>query len=169
MIVAPRAANRHAEEDGTGGVDHVHPLLNDVHIFDLEEHVAIGADAVEARAGSGLRVIGIEFIARNLLFGEAIVRLVVIERLDDVVAVAPGDQQIRILLETGGIAITREIEPVSSPFFAIARRRQQTVDHLFPGIGRAIPEECVDLLFAGRETQQIVGGAPKQREPVGLG
>ena len=68
-------------------------LLDQVDVFHLEEHVAIGAHAVETGAGARFGIVGIEFIARDLFLGEAVVGLVVVERLDDVIAIAPGFQR----------------------------------------------------------------------------
>ena len=68
-------------------------LLDEVEVFHFEEHVAVGAHAIEAGAGARFRVVGIEFVARDLFFGEAVVGLVVVERFDDVIPIAPGDEQ----------------------------------------------------------------------------
>jgi hypothetical protein len=56
VVVAARATDGQSEEDLRGGVDVVGELLDTVEILDLEQHVAIGSDAVVAGAGAGLGV-----------------------------------------------------------------------------------------------------------------
>src|SRR5260370_1361683 len=90
MIVAARAADGQAHEDLRRGVDIIGEFLHDVLLFHLEEHVPIGADPVVARAHAGRGFVRIELVGCNLLFGETVIGLVVVEGLDDIVAIAPG-------------------------------------------------------------------------------
>ena len=92
VVVAAGATDRQTEEDRSSGIHHVGALLDEVDVFHFEEHVAVGADAVEAGAGARIGVVRVELIAGDLLFGETVIRFVVVEGFDDVVAVAPGDQ-----------------------------------------------------------------------------
>ena len=169
MIVAAGAADGEAEEDAAGGIDHVDTLFDQVDVFDLEEHVAVGADSVKAGAGAGFGVVGVEFVAGDLLPDEAVVRFVFVERLDDVVAVAPGDEEVGVLFETGGIAVAGEVEPVASPFFAVARGGEQAVDFVLPGVGGFVVEEEIGFGLGGGQAEKVVGGAPQEGEAVGGG
>ena len=169
VIVAAGATDGEAEEDGTGGIHHVDPFLGQVDVFHFEEHVAVGADAVEAGAGAGFGVCGIEFVGGDLLFHKTVIGFVVIEGLHHVVAVAPGEEQVGILLEAGGVAIAGEIEPVAAPFFPVARGGKEAVYGAGPGIRSFVIHEAFDVFFGGRETEQVIGGAADEGEAVGLG
>ena len=89
MVVAARAAHRQAQKDAAGGVGKVGEGFDAILPLLLVEHVAVGADGVEAGALLGLGLFRIDLVAGDGLADEAIIRLVVIEALDDVVAVAP--------------------------------------------------------------------------------
>ncbi len=168
MIVAARAADGQAEKYGAGGIDPIDQGLDAVDVLHLVEHVAIGADGVEASAAHGRRVIGIEFVAGDLLFHEAIVGLVVIEGIDDVVAIAPGIKKIGVLLEASGVAVACEIEPVAAPLLTVSRGGEELVDQLFVGIGSGIGHEFFHLCGGGRQSVQIKIGAPDQGTAIGF-
>ena len=159
VIVAARAAYRQAEEHLRGSVDVVGELLHHVHVFHLKKHVAIGSHAIVAGPHARLRLVRIQLVCRDLLFGEAVVRLVVIERLDHIIAEAPGLQIVRILLEAGGVAIAHQIQPMPSPLLAIARRGQQRIDQMLPGLRRAVVQEFAQLFRRGRQAVQVEAGA----------
>ncbi len=82
-----------------------------------------------------------------------VVRQILIERLDHVIAIAPGIRIAMILVVAGGIGVPGDIEPVASPALAVTRRGQQTVDDFFEGLGRFVGEEVLHLL-------ESVGGRP---------
>ena len=62
-----------------------------------------------------------------------------------------------------GIRITRHVQPVSAPALAVARRRQQTLNHPRESFGRLVLEKCVHLIRCRRQADQIVSGPPNQR------
>src|SRR5262249_49779480 len=86
---------------------------------------------------------------------ETIVRLVVIERTDDVIAVPPGVRADRVVLETVALREAGEIEPVSSPTLAVMRRGEQAIDELLVGVGRGVVHEGIDFRRRWRQADEI--------------
>src|SRR5215471_18774897 len=79
VIVAARAAVGQAEVNGRGGVGDVVKNL----LTALLEHAGvalIGIVTVERRRDPGRRIVGPQFVARDLLLHEAIVGLVLVQR-----------------------------------------------------------------------------------------
>ena len=74
--------------------------------------------------GGGIR----QQVAGELLDGELVEWHVRVERADHPVAVGP-DIAVRILFETVGVRIARQVQPDGGPALAETRRCQQTVDH----------------------------------------
>src|SRR4029078_10422407 len=105
----------------------------------------------------------------DLFFGEAVVRLIVIERLDHVIAIAPCLERIGVLLEAGGISVANKIEPVPAPLFAVAGRREQRIDQSLPGGGRVVAQELANLLGGWRQPEEIERSASNQGQFAGSG
>src|SRR5262249_53788695 len=61
-------------------------------------------------------------VARELLFDKAVVRLIGVERVHKVIAVAPRFGTVTIKLEAIGIGVTCKVHPVTRPALAIVRR-----------------------------------------------
>src|SRR6185436_5808841 len=78
--------------------------------------------AANKHAGGNDSVSGdrLQYVSGNLFLDKAGVRYVVIEALNHVVAVPPGMVPDFIVLITMAFAVAYEIEPVTSPSFAIA-------------------------------------------------
>ena len=124
MIVTACAANAQAEKHRRSRIHEVSQGLDPVLIFHLEEHVAIRSHAEVASTGAGFRILRPEFIGRKLFLYKAVIRLVLIERLDHPVAEAPGFQVIGVLLKAAGVAVAHQVEPMASPLLAVTRRGQ---------------------------------------------
>ncbi len=152
-----------------GGVGEVSEGFDAILFLLLVEHVSVSADGVKAGALLGFGLLGEEFVAGDGLFDEAVVGLVVVEALHHVVAVAPGVEEVRILLKAGRVAVAGEIEPVLAPLFAVAGRGEQLVDQLRVCIGAAVGEEGLDFVVRGRKAMQVEGGAADERRFVGGG
>ena len=77
-----------------------------------------GRDQVVVQLRRDLRrvlVVG-QFVAGELFEQEAVVRLVGVERADDVVAVAPGVRPRQVLLALAfGVGVAGQVEPVAGP------------------------------------------------------
>ncbi len=90
-------------------------------------------------------------VASELFADEAVVGLVVIERLNDVVAVGPCVWTFGVHLEAVGIGVTNHVEPVLRPAFSVTRGGEQGVDNLLLGAGRGVLLELSDFGGSGRE------------------
>ena len=108
-------------------------------------------------------------VAGDLLLEEHVVRLVLVERADHVIAVAPGVGTVEVVLEAVGIGVARDIQPVAAPALAIVRRGQQPVDEALPAASRAVVEKFGGLGGRGRQADQIEISAADQRCRVGFG
>jgi hypothetical protein len=92
---------------------------------------------------------GVEFVAGDLFVDELVVRLVLIETADDVVAIAPGVGALEVVRVAARVGVADDVEPVAAVAFAVAGRGQETVDEFVPGLGGFVGEESVDLLGVG--------------------
>ena len=122
------------------------------------------------KSGGDEAVVGsaVHLVAGDLLDQEAVVRLVVVERLDHVVAVTPGIGAMGVVLEARRVRVARDVEPEPSVAFAVVRRGEQAVDEAFPRIRRSIRDERIDLRRCRRQAKQIEIGASNQRVAVGF-
>ena len=91
---------------------------------------------------------------------------VCIESLNDPVSIQPR-------LSVGGvprgrlIRITRQIQPVPPPSFAVVRRRQQPLDELRVGIRRTVLLKLLDFFWGRWQADEIKRDASQQRAAVG--
>ena len=109
----------------------------------------------------------VQHVAGDLLLDELRVRFIVIEGLDDVIAVAPGVVADAVVLEAVAFGKAGLVEPVPRPPFAVVRGGQQSIDHLFVGVGRIVLEKGVDLVRRRRQADQIKGHAAEESRLVG--
>ena len=134
-------------------------------------HVAlvVFVDASRKIAGGdeGLGIVRRDFVAGELLLDELRVRLVAVERPDDVVAVAPGVRPIGVLLVAVGFGVAHQVEPVAGPALAVVRAGEQAIDQLLVGVGRSVVHEGVHLLRRRRQADQVEGDAADERAAVG--
>ena len=170
VIVAAGAAERQAHERARCGVD---LLVDDVHLH-LDRVVFgqhLGAEREEAGGGPVFEPRGVvgsgKKVAGELLLHELIVRLVVIERANHVIAIAPCVPVDQVLVETVGIGIAGHIEPVPRPALSIMRRGQQAVYHLCKRIGTVVGKERLHFLRRRGQPGQIECRAADQRALVG--
>ena len=148
VIVAPGTAERQPHEGGAHHVsDVVQQLLPPLH--QVAGVVFVGEMAIEAGRHQRLRIIREHLVTRQLLLDETVVRLVLIEALNHVVAIAPDIGPRFIGFEALAIGIARQIEPMARPAFAIVRRGQQRIDHFGEGIGRLVIEKGLRLFGRG--------------------
>jgi hypothetical protein len=121
MIVALRATDGEAESHGAdGGGDVVEQDMTALVLFVEVRHVRAGKEESRGR-----------FIAHqipsDLLLHENIEGHVVIERVDDPVAILPGAVALGIVFETVCFREACEIKPPLRPVFAVARTGEQFV------------------------------------------
>ena len=184
MVVALRAGDRQAGERGRHDAQRVGDALV-LGQFEVGDRVAgsVGAHAQEGRGGEGVDLgrvehrggdIGgrdpMEFVAGQLFLDEAVPRLVGVERADDVVAVAPGVRSDRIRVRVAvGVGVSRDVQPMTAPAFAVGFGSQQTVDQFRVGVGRGVGDEGGGLGRRGRQAGHIEGRAAEERGAIGFG
>src|SRR6185295_17365030 len=121
--------------------------------------------AQEAGRDERLVAPGLELVPGELLLKELIVRLVLVERANHVVAIAPRVGPIVVLLEAARIGVTRDVQPMPAPSLAVVRRREQRVDETRPGVRRVVREKRGGFGRTRRQANQIEIGPTEQREP----
>ena len=121
----------------------------------------------KAQRHGGLRIVGIERVAGHLLFDETPVRLVVVERLDDVISIGPRIGAGVVVIVAVRVGIVRHVEPVPGPVLAVARRRQQSVHKLFVGVGARVGDKALGFFRCRRQSSDIERHAADQRPLIG--
>ncbi len=96
-------------------------------------------------------------IAGDLRFDEEVVRHVLLDGLNDPIAIAEG---VFVRVVAFGIqtvvGIAGNVEPEAAPLFAIARRVEESVDDFGESVGRIVAFESGDFCGRGRQTSEIV-------------
>ena len=128
VVVAARAVDRDAHRRGDDLRDHVVEIAG---AGGALEHVALRLHLAheiprpggeKTRGDDRLRVIRRKHIARDLLAEKLVVRLVGIQRLDDVIAIAPGVRPQLVALKAVRVRVVRDVQPVPRPALAVMRR-----------------------------------------------
>src|SRR5262245_52252172 len=166
MIVAARAPDRRTQEDRAYGVSNVVQNLLPT-LPQVPRVVFIGVMAVETRGEERVRIPRPQFVARNLLLDEPVVRLVFVERFDHVIAVAPRVRTSLVRFEPLAFRVTSEVQPVARPLLVVMWAAEQPVDNLLERPGRVIGQERVDLFRRRRQAGQIECRAAQQSDLVG--
>ena len=107
------------------------------------------------------------FVAGQLLLDKAVIRLVLVERTNDVIAVAPGERPIAVGAKIAvRVGITRGVKPVLAPALAVARRGQVALDEPVIGVGGLIVDEGRHFFRRRRQTGQVETEPPRQGGPL---
>ena len=139
VIVTPGASIRQAEEGGRHRVgDVVQKLLPALH--EIACIALVGEMAIESGGDQSRGIVGVKLVARDLLAHEAVVRLVLIERCNDIVAIAP---------DVGAGLV----EPVARPALAVMGRGEQSVHHLGKRVRRIVGDERLHFFGRGYQTR----------------
>ena len=167
MIVADGALEGEAHEGGADGGDAVDDVL-EVGFF--REGGAPVDDEVEAvEAGGDELFPGGVFVevACDLELGELVVGEVLVEGLDDPVAVGRVVAEVVVVVSVG-VGDADEVEPVFGHVFAIGGLGDEVVDEPGVGVGRSVVEEVVDFFESGREAGEVEGETANEGAFVGL-
>ena len=152
--MALRAAEGQSEPGGTHGVHAVEDVI-DAGFLGVAAALAVG-HVITMEAGGELLLDGgvREEVAGELFEGEAVVRDVAVEGVDDPVAprpvVAGG-----VRLEAVGVGVTRGVQPPHRHAFAIVGRSQQTVDRPLIRVRGFVREEGPGLGFGRRQAGEV--------------
>ena len=125
------------------------------------EHIPI-ADQIP-RSANGRGVVRSNFVRRQHLHDHTIIRLVIIERLDNPVSPSPDMGLALTNLRTIAIpvAVAPDIHPVAPPAFAVMRAGKQFIDDFFPGIGRTVIQKRLQLFGCWWQADQIQIDSPQ--------
>ena len=171
VVVAAGAADRLGEKRPP---DDVHLLVDDVddHLVDVLLGQHLRAEGQEPGRGEILEPLVVagrrQQVAGNLLLHEPVVGLVAVERLDDPVAIAERVRVRDVLVQPVRVGVAGDVEPVPAPTLAVARRRQQPLDHPFVGVRPLVGEVRVDLGRGRRQAGQVERD-PSQQLPLAGG
>ena len=161
VIMATRTANGHAEH-GLGGDTNV--VINDI----VKMLQAIGRfiiplhQTMVASGNQGLCSRVRDFIAGELLGKKLIIGFVFVEGIDDVIAVTPNKGFRSVALETLGLSIAHEVEPMTAPFFTILWQCEQSIDALFPSVSRGIIFKGLHFRERWSQPSKVKGGTAQQ-------
>src|SRR5206468_6164861 len=90
-------------------------------------------------------------VAGKLLLDKLRVGAVLIERANDVIAVAPAVVAELVALEPLALAEAHHIEPVPAPTLAVMRTGQQTLHHFLISVRPGVIDEILDLARCRRQ------------------
>ena len=111
------------ERGGDHVVELIHTLGHDHSLIfvDFGLHLIPGAGGEESGGGDELRIAGRDQVAGELFADELVVGLILIERVDHVVAIGPGVKAFVVVFAAIGFSEADDVEPVTAPAFAILR------------------------------------------------
>ena len=166
VIMATRAANRQAHEGFRRGLEHV------VEPFELGgarvvRFVIPDTEPVKTGGDQAVIVHVRQLVAGDLLHHEPVVRLVLVERADDVVAVFPDKRFFIVALVAVGLGEAHDVEPMAAPAFAVLRQAEQMLDEPWPGVGRVVVHERLHLAIGRRQADEVKVRAANERGLVG--
>ena len=161
MIVAARTRDREAHE---AAADEVDAVVDDV-VLIIEE---AASERQESHRGEIARIVFRDEVGGELRDDELIVGHVVVERADDPVAKRVCERVFPLLLEDVAlrVRVARDVEPVTAPAFAVARRGEQAVDGFRVGVGRLVVFKRADFLRCRRQSGEVESGAAQERAAI---
>ena len=134
--------------------------------LDLRNHVAphhfARTAAAEARGDQGVMIAGLEVVAGHLEHEEAIVGKIGVQRAHDPVAIAPGVRPFGVELESIGVGVVSQVEPVLPPAHAVLRTGEQAIDQTLVGVRALVGQKRRDLIGRWRPSGQVERDASYQ-------
>ena len=169
VVVTPRTAERDPQVRAAHRVDRV-----------LERQVPQVIRTRSVSAGEGQKPgrhdpLGIlvgrpargQKVAGDLLTHELVVRLVGVERVDDVIAIQIRFGNRIVGVVAARVGISRDIHPIAAPALAVMRRGEQILDQVGKRVRRFVGQKCVDLRGCRGEADQVEIGSAQQGPLVG--
>ena len=166
MVVAAGAAQRQSQKRRAG---RAHDFIDFVPSGRLLVVGLVVPNAETVKTGGDdrlVRRIG-QFVARKLFQHEAVVRLVVIQGGNHVIAIAPRFGLFRVALIAVGLRISRDVEPMPPPPFAVLLAGKQLVDKPLIRLRRVIGYEAVNFLGRGGQSNEIEKQTADERAGIG--
>ena len=127
VVVTVRAAHGEPEKGGTVGLRSLALVVDSQLLADRAAFSGADPGTDETRRDDLVRAARGQQVPRQLLTHEPVERLVVVERLDDVVAIRPDAAEV-VDVNAVGVAVSRDIQPVARPVLAITGTGQQAID-----------------------------------------
>src|SRR5581483_4883883 len=103
------------------------------------------ADPVERRRDHAVVGRVIDLVSRKLFNDELVVRLVLVERLDQVIAIPPRGFEVSVVLVAGTVGVAGHIHPMPRVPLAVVLGSQRTYNYLLPGLGGLVIQKSVQL------------------------
>ena len=161
VVVTLRTAHRQPQPHRGRGVHPIDHALQPIFLRRISLPFGLRGVAMEPR---GDQLIGGRLgqkIARQLLDGKLIKRLVALKRPDHPIPIGP-NRAGGIVGKSPRIRIPREIQPVLSPALRVVSRGHQAVDHPLVCLIRGVSEKVADLRNRRGQTGEIEGDAANQ-------
>ena len=168
VVVALGAAGRLTEPHGAHGSYPVgeHPRL--VVLGLRAPFLGREQKAIEAGGHAGLLGRIRQEIAGDLLDRKPVKRLVVVEALDDVVAVGP-DVARGVGVVADRVGKPHDVEPADRHPLAVVRAREEAFDEFVVGVGRLIVHKHLHLLWRRWQAGQVKREPADERAAISLG
>ena len=167
MVMATRAANGHPEHRRADRVHHVIEFVVARRFKFLLSQLCREHARTEETGGHHREwIVRFNLVAGNLPAHKLVIRHIVVQRLDDKVAVVIGVMPVGVLLEAETVRVTGEVEPVAPPAFAVVRRVEQAIDNALKrrtriAIGHG--KKRLRLLRGRRQADQVKVNTAQQR------
>ena len=161
MVVAAGAADGQAEEGLAGGPQNVVEIIVASQLA-IRRFVVPNAKPIKAGGRDAVGVAIRKLVASQLLHDETVVRLVLVEGANDVVAVFPHQILPAVPLVPVCLGKANKVEPMPPPLFAIPIRGQQLVDDFLERARRRVGEKRLDLRRRRRQAGQVVASPANQ-------
>ena len=167
VVVTLGAFDAQAEPYRRHGIRAVDRFL-EAGLFEIDPALAVlEGVAVEARGDARLHRAALEQVAGNLFEGKPIERHVMVQRVNDPMAEAPGVRTGQVFFIAVAVGVAGLIEPMLGPLLAVMPRVQQAIHQLFVGVRAIIEQKALDLLGRGRKTRQVEAEPADQRGLAG--
>ena len=139
-------------------------LENIIHIikpglFLVDGFVIPQAKSIVSGGNDIVRYGRIEFVTGKLLHYKLIIRLVVVEGSDDIIAIAPHKRFRVIPFIAVGFGIANDIQPMPTPLFAVMFRSQQPINQITISIRRLVFNKCLHVNGRRRQPREVVVGS----------
>ncbi len=176
VIVTPRTLSRQAAKRVEGRRHHVVPVEvpGDLAVDLGLRHFGVANEiprpcGQKTRGFDSVARVGLQRVARQLLFDKLRVRPIFVERSDQIIAVRPRVRTRLVFVVAVRLAVVHDVEPVTGPALAKMWRSEQAIDELFVSPRIAVGDERFHLRDAGRQAEQVEGQPADQRAAIGLG
>ena len=169
VVVTASATERQSQERFARGTNHfVQRICSNLCCLHriLISNAVIGTGYEKRTSHRNFRLILSQNVARNVFTYELIKWLVLVERLNHIVAKRPELVDEEVLLKSVALAEPYDIQPMSPPSLAVVWRSQKTVKKSFVGLWIFVGNKVGDFFGRWRKPQQVVSCPPNKRATI---